>query len=164
MLIIQNQQGIFSWAGKIFDPDLDTLTISFSGSEIISIKPDETLQQAAVIPAAGFKGETIFQFYIADENHSPVIYEIPVNVLPAVPGRPQNLVLQLLPENSLLLTWQTVNTDTLGLPLSGLSYCVRCFNDINSTQWFQEYIVSDPYCIIPVNQDRYFIKIISINE
>lgn len=164
LLIIQNQQGIFSWAGKVLDPDLDALTISFSGSENISIEPDETLQQATVIPAAGFKGETIFQFYIADENHSPVIYEIPVNVVPAVPGRPQNLVLQLLPENSLLLTWQTVNTDTLGLPLSGLSYCVRCFNDINSTQWIQEYIVSDPYCIIPVNQDMYFIKIISINE
>ncbi len=164
LLIIQNQQVIFSWAGKVLDPDLDTLTISFSGSENISIEPDETLQQATVIPAAGFKGETIFQFYIADENHSPVIYEIPVNVLPAVPGSPQNLVLQLLPENSLLLTWKTVNTDTSGLPISELSYCVRCFNDINSTQWIQEYIVSDPYCIIPVNQDRYFIKIISINE
>lgn len=63
---------------------MDALTINFSGGENISIEPEETLQQATVIPAAGFKGETVFQFSLADENHSPVIYEIPVTVLPAV--------------------------------------------------------------------------------
>ena len=165
LLIIQNQQGIFSWAGKIFDPDLDAFTISFSGSENISIEPDETLQQAAVIPAAGFKGETIFQFYIADENHSPVIYEIPVNVLPAVPGSPQNLVLQLLPENSLLLTWQTVNTDTLGLPLNGLKYKVMLYADSAGNQLINQYtdISASPF-MIPVEGEKMFIKVIAVNE
>jgi len=165
LLIIQNQQGIFSWAGKIFDPDLDAFTISFSGGENISIEPDETLQQATVIPAAGFKGETIFQFSLADENHSPVIYEIPVNVLPAVPGRPQNLVLQLLPENSLLLTWQTVNTDTSGLPISGLKYKVMLYADSAGNQLINQYTdISASQFMIPVEGEKMFIKVIAVNE
>ena len=163
--IIQNQQGIFSWAGKVLDPDLDALIINFSGGENISIEPDETLQQAAVIPAAGFKGETVFQFSLADENHSPVIYEIPVNVLPAVPGSPQNLVLQLLPENSLLLSWQTVNTDTSGLPVNGLKYKVMLYADSAGTQLINQYTdISTSQIIIPIGAEKMFIKVIAVNE
>ncbi|HQM17384.1 MAG TPA: hypothetical protein PL116_06115 [Candidatus Cloacimonas sp.] len=163
--IIQNQQGIFSWAGKVFDPDLDALTINFSGGENISIEPDETLQQAAVIPDAGFKGETVFQFSLSDENHSPAIYEIPVNVLPAVPSSPQNLVLQLLPENSLLLTWQTVNTDTLGLPVFGLKYKVMLYADSAGTQLINQYTdISASQIIIPEAGEKMFIKVIAVNE
>ena len=165
LLIIQNQQGIFSWAGKVLDPDLDAFSISFSGGENISIEPDETLQQATVIPAAGFKGETIFQFSLADENHSPVIYEIPVNVLPAVPGSPQNLVLQLLPENSLLLSWQTVNTDTSGLPVNGLKYKVMLYADSAGTQLINQYTdISASQIIIPIGAEKMFIKVIAVNE
>ena len=163
--IIQNQQGIFSWAGKVLDPDLDALIINFSGGENISIEPDETLQQAAVIPAAGFKGETVFQFSLSDENHSPVIYEIPVNVLPAVPGSPQNLVLQLLPENSLLLSWQTVNTDTSGLPVNGLKYKVMLYADSAGTQLINQYTdISTSQIIIPIGAEKMFIKVIAVNE
>jgi hypothetical protein len=163
--IIQNQQGIFSWNGMVFDPDLDTVTINFSGGENISIDPNETLQQAIVIPALGFKGETNFQFSLADNLHSPVIYTIPVTVLPAVPASPQNLVLQLLPENSLLLTWQTVHTDTSGLPISGLKYKVMLYADSSGTQLIHQYTnLTSPDILIPVESERMFIKVISVNE
>ena len=120
---------------------------------------------AIVIPAAGFKGETIFQFSLADENHSPVIYEIPVNVLPVVPRRPQNLVLQLLPENSLLLSWQTVNTDTSGLPVNGLKYKVMLYADSAGTQLINQYTdISTSQIIIPIGAEKMFIKVIAVNE
>ena len=163
--IIQNQQGIFSWTGMVFDPDLDTVTINFSGGENISIEPNETLQQAIIIPALGLKGETSFQFSLADNLHSPVIYAIPVTILPAVPASPQNLVLQLLPENYLKLTWQTVNTDTLGLPLSGLKYKVMLYADSSGTQLIHQYTnLTSSDILIPVESERMFIKVIAINE
>jgi len=163
--IIQNQQGIFSWNGMVFDPDLDTVTINFSWGENISIEPNETLQQAIVIPALGFKGETNFQFSLADNLHSPVIYAIPVTVLPAVPASPQNLVLQLLPENSLLLTWQSVHTDTSGLPISGLKYKVMLYADSAGTQLIHQYTnLTSSDILIPVESERMFIKVIAVNE
>jgi hypothetical protein len=70
-----------------------------------------------------------------------------------------------LPENSLLLTWQTVNTDTLGLPVFGLKYKVMLYADSAGTQLINQYTdISASQIIIPEAGEKMFIKVIAVNE
>ncbi|MGB3939846.1 MAG: hypothetical protein WBK79_08585, partial [Candidatus Cloacimonas acidaminovorans] len=61
--------------------------------------------------------------------------------------------------------WQTVHTDTLGLPISGLKYKVMLYADSSGTQLIHQYTnLTSSDILIPVESERMFVKVIAVNE
>jgi len=160
----QNSFIIFSWAGKISDPDLDNCVVAIQDEQSYSVVIDSLLQQAIITPNPGYKGCDTLYMVISD-NVSPAL-NVPVyiSVLPSTPAAPQNLNVSLPSPGSVNLSWSPVNTDISGLPLTGVTYQVLCYADPACTVLLNTFVADLPQISLSANQLKQFYKVISINE
>ncbi|MCB5286305.1 MAG: hypothetical protein LHW64_00695 [Candidatus Cloacimonetes bacterium] len=162
--LIQNQQIILSWEEQIYDADRDEITVNIDGGDHFRVFLNDLLDEATLIPEPAFKGETVVHLLLSDGFRSLQRFDISVQVLPSEPRRPEALELQVLPDHSLMLSWAEVNADISGLPINQIRYRISLYSQPDATGLISEQESSDTNIILPLSQERVFIRVIAINE
>lgn len=161
--LIQNQEYVLSWEGLIYDADRDIVSVAINAGEHFSAAYSDSLAQATLIPQPAFKGETAIFLLLSDGSSPLQRINIPVQVLPSEPQCPQGMILQILPDHTLDLSWTAVTADISGLPVNQICYRVSLYAEPDATGIIFQQETSDTRIILPLSQPRAFIRIIAIN-
>lgn len=161
--VLQNQSTILSWADGLSDPDLDNVSAAVLATDNFNIVTDQILQQAIISPIPGYHGTEVLQLSL-DDGVNVVTYDIPVVVQPSTPQPVQNIRISKENDN-IICSWDAVETDIAGLPVSDILYRISVYTDpacsgtpINS---YETHLLS---ISMPDNGDHMFINVISANE
>jgi hypothetical protein len=87
-----------------------------------------------------------------------------INVIPSIPAAPQNLIISPSGPGSICLSWNPVETDISGLPLTGVTYQVLCFSDAACSVLSNSFTVDFPQICLTASQSKQFYIVKSINE
>lgn len=168
--ILQNQSLTISLANRIFDDDLDNVSVSIASTDFVDASYDPIGQSLLLSPVPGFKGACEVFLMLDDTINEPQAISLPLVVDPSQAKAVSQISLStLFPNQNLLLTWDPVTEDINDLPLTNLLYRIDIYAENPEYQSeaispVETILVSDTFYELSAQTPKKFIIIKVINE